>query len=134
MRDYATENPVPDQTFRLYQSLYSYDSVPLEPRVEEIDKENSSWRREKVSFAAGYGHERAGGYLYVPKNGSPPYQTIVYAPTVMALWFAAPGPLEEYFFEFVIKNGRAVFVPIVKGQYRRVIPVCPLAQMTSVTG
>jgi hypothetical protein len=37
----------------------------------------------------------------------------------MALWFAAPGPLEEYFFEFLVKNGRAVFVPVVKGQYRR---------------
>jgi hypothetical protein len=72
-RDYTKEKPISDDVFRIYRSLYAYDSTDLDPRVEGVDKENSYWKREKVSFAAVYGNERVEGYLYLPKRGAPPY-------------------------------------------------------------
>ncbi len=119
IRDYSKEKPVPDEVFRLYRSLYSYDAAALDSRVEGVDEENSYWKREKVSFAAAYANERVGGYLYIPKHVRPPYQTVIYAASSLALWLPSLGPLEEHFFDFIMKSGRALLVPIVKGYYQR---------------
>jgi serine/threonine protein kinase/pimeloyl-ACP methyl ester carboxylesterase len=119
VRDYSKEKPARDEAFRLYQGLYSYDPVDLDSRVEGVDEENSYWKREKVSFAAAYGNERVGGYFYIPKQAKPPYQTVIYAASSLALWLPSLGHLEEHFFDFIIKSGRAFLVPVVKGHYQR---------------
>ena len=118
-RDFSREKPVPNVVFRLYRSLYAYDPVELDSRVEGIDEENSYWRREKVSFSAGYGNERVYGYLYIPKHVTPPYQAIIYAHPGMAFRLPAPQPAEERFFEFLVKNGRAFLLPVLRAQYQR---------------
>jgi pimeloyl-ACP methyl ester carboxylesterase len=117
-RDYNKEKPVSDEVFRTYRSLYAYDPTPLDSRVEGTDEENSYWKREKVSFAASYGKERVGGYLYIPKRAAPPYQTIVYVAPTMANWNSSPQP-EEPIFDAIIKSGRAFLVPVLKGHYQR---------------
>lgn len=119
VRDYSREKPVPDEAFRLYRSLYSYDPADLDSRIEGTDEENPYWKREKISFATAYGNERVIGYFYIPKQAKPPYQTIVYAASSLALWLPSLGHLEEHFFDFIVKHGRAVLVPIVKGHYQR---------------
>jgi eukaryotic-like serine/threonine-protein kinase len=43
---------------------------------------------EKVSFDAAYGKERVTAYLFLPKNSSPPFQTIVYFPGSYAIYNA----------------------------------------------
>jgi pimeloyl-ACP methyl ester carboxylesterase len=117
--DPRREKPVPDESFRLYRSLYAYDATDLDSRVEGIDEENSYWKREKISFAAAYGNERVLGYLYLPKSATPPYQTILYAHPGMSLRLPSPQPGEELLFEFLIKSGRAFLLPVLKGQYQR---------------
>ena len=119
VRDFSKEQPAPDEVFRLYRGLYAYDPTDLDSRVEGIDEENSYWKREKVSFAAAYGNERVAGYLYTPKHASPPYQTILYAHPGMALRLPSPQPGEEHTFDFLVKGGRAFFLPVLKGQYQR---------------
>jgi dienelactone hydrolase len=111
---------VPDEVFRLYQkTLYAYDPMDLDSKVEGIDEENSYWKREKVSFAAAYGNERVPGYLYLPKHAIPPYQTIIYAHPGMGTRLPAPQPGEELLYDFLVKNGRAFFLPVLKGMYQR---------------
>ena len=79
-RDYAAEKPVSDAVFRIYRGFYSYDKTELKPTVDSVD-ESEHWRHEKVSFDAAYGGERVPAHLFLPRNASPPYQTVVYFPT-----------------------------------------------------
>jgi len=39
---------------------------------------------EKVTFDAAYDRERVTAYLFLPKNASPPFQTVVYYPALLA--------------------------------------------------
>ena len=119
IRDFNREKPVPDEVFQLYRRLYAYDSTELDSRTEGVDEENSYWKREKISFAAAYGNERVFGYFYVPKHGSPPYQTILYAHPGMSTRLPSLQAAEEHFFDFLVKSGRAFLVPVLKGHYRR---------------
>ncbi|HUI58446.1 MAG TPA: protein kinase [Bryobacteraceae bacterium] len=119
IRDYSRERPATEQVFRLYQSHYSYDPTDLDSRVEGIDEENSYWKREKISFAAAYGNERVSGYFYIPKHGTPPYQTIIYADPGRATRLPSPVPTEERQFDFLVKSGRAFLRPVLKGLYQR---------------
>jgi cephalosporin-C deacetylase-like acetyl esterase len=66
--------------------MYSYDKKPLDPVVEATDNSDERWTRESITFAAGYGIERVGGYLYVPKHHSRfPLQTVVIFPGSYAI-------------------------------------------------
>jgi hypothetical protein len=114
------EKPVSDEVFRVYEkSIYAYDPMDLDSKVEGIDEENSFWKREKVSFAAAYGNERVLGYLYLPKGATPPYQTILYGHPGMAIRLSSPQPGEELLYDFLVKSGRAFFLPVLKGMYQR---------------
>lgn len=119
VHDFRKEKPVSHEVFRLYRSLYAYDPADLDSRVEGVDEENSYWKREKISFAAAYGNERVFGYFYIPKRGTPPYQTIIYAEPGMSFRFRSPQPAQECFFSFLVKSGRAFLLPVLKGQYQR---------------
>jgi pimeloyl-ACP methyl ester carboxylesterase len=118
-RDYWNEKPVTDQVFRAYAALYAYDKSELNARTEPVDQ-SDSWSRTKVTFDAAYGHERVAAYLYLPKNASPPYQTVVYSPGAGALGQDTLDlPALEETRGFLIRSGRALMVPIYKGMYER---------------
>jgi dipeptidyl aminopeptidase/acylaminoacyl peptidase len=124
VRNLYEETPVSDQIFEVYRQLYSYDAADLEPVVEARHEEGQDWIREKVSFSAAYGDERIIAQLYLPKNSSPPYQTVLYFPGSGA---TTSGPTD--FFEntiefkrnvsFIMKTGRAVLYPAYKGTHER---------------
>jgi dienelactone hydrolase len=124
VRNLYDETPVSDQVFEVYRHLYSYDATELEPIVEARHEDNKDWIREKVSFKAPYGDERIVAQLYLPRNGSPPYQTVVYFPGSSAV---TSGPTDIFenspeFKEnvsFIMKSGRAVFYPAYKGTHER---------------
>src|SRR5205085_3406653 len=77
-RPFVVAKPVDDATFALYRQLYEYDAIPLDAKVEEVE-EMKEWRKERVSYTTAYG-ERMTAYMFLPRNVSPPYQTIVYFP------------------------------------------------------
>jgi eukaryotic-like serine/threonine-protein kinase len=119
MRDYWKEKPVTDEVFRAYAELYSYDKTALNARVEETSVADGDIR-ERVTFDAAYGHERVTAYLFLPRNTSPPWQTLVFFPGAMAeltdtLDLASVEDTNDY----ILKSGRAIVVPIYKGFYQR---------------
>ncbi len=120
-RDYSKEKPVSDQVFAAYRGLYSYDKSPLDARVESADNSHPYWRKEKVTFMAGYGSERVAAYLFLPKNTAVPYQALVYHPGSDAgvLRSSETLGMTRVFFEFAVRSGRAVIFPIYKGTYER---------------
>ena len=117
--DYRSAKPVPDSVFRAYQGLYSYDRTPLEALIESVDDSSPHWRRERITFKATYNNERVIAFLYLPKNVSPPYQTVVHFPGAEALAFHTFSDMDLFCVDFLMKGGRAVMFPLYKGTYER---------------
>jgi dienelactone hydrolase len=115
-RDFYNEAVVSDEIFELYLKQYQYDHTPLHPEIADIlDKED--YTREKITFDAAYGGERMMAYLFVPKKGIPPYQTVVLFPGSGSIFRRSSENISTY--DAFIKSGRAVLFPIYKGTYER---------------
>jgi len=74
-----TKRPVSDEVFAVYRRQREYDATPLRAVIESTE-ETAAWVRVAVEFDAAYGGERMRAYLFLPKTGSPPYQTVVFFP------------------------------------------------------
>ena len=114
-RDYSQEKPVDDQTFAGLRKQFDYDLAPLNQRTEEIDDSNPYWRKEKVSFDAVYSGPRVTAFLFLPRGSAPPYQTVVYYASGIALGEKSSSHLEMWFLEPLIRSGRAVLFPVLWG-------------------
>jgi eukaryotic-like serine/threonine-protein kinase len=117
--DYRDVKPVPESVFRIYEELYDYDRTPLNAKVESEDDSSPFWGRQRITFNAAYGNERMIAYLFLPKNASAPYQTVVYFPHSGAQMFRTIEDTQLSFVDFIIKSGRALMFPIYKDTYER---------------
>jgi dienelactone hydrolase len=115
-RDFLSEKPVSDETFTLFLNQYAYDKTELNA-VVEASKEEEEWIREKITFDAAYGNERMMAYLFLPKNGNPPYQTVIDFPGSNAIHDRSSESLRPW--AFLLKSGRAFISPIYKSTYER---------------
>src|SRR5689334_11492171 len=61
-------------------------------------------------------------YLFLPNEGRPPYQTIVYFPTSYARNVPSSTRLDVAQFEFLVRSGRAVVYPVYQGTFERRLP------------
>jgi serine/threonine protein kinase/dienelactone hydrolase len=118
-RDYRKEKPVPEIIFRAYASLYTYDRTPLDAKLESEDDSSPYWRKQRITFNAAYGDERVIAFLFLPKNASAPYQTVVYFPHSGAQVFHSFEDNQLTGVDFLIKSGRALMFPIYKDTYER---------------
>jgi dienelactone hydrolase len=100
-------------------NLHKYDKQPLDSRIERTDDSPRYWRRETVSFTAAYPNDRVLAHLFLPKNARPPYQVVVImgGSTIMN----ALKRVEDfdYPYEFVIRSGRALVIPVFYGTLER---------------
>jgi hypothetical protein len=120
-RDYTKEAPVSDETFQVYLAQYAYDRTELSAEVEQ-EREHEDWVVQKVSLDAAYGGERVSAYLYLPKNVAPPYQTVVFFPGSNVIGGGSSESRltdENFYFDFLVKSGRAWMFPIYKGTLER---------------
>lgn len=122
-RDYASETPVPDNTFRIYKNQFLYDKKDLNAVVEMKDESSDDCVMEKVTFDAAYDNKRMIAFLFLPKNASPPYQTLIFFPGSYAASLKdfrsdAMGNVNAYF-DYVLKSGRAAVYPIYFRTYER---------------
>lgn len=118
-RDYTKEKPASESAFTIYKSLYSYDRTDLDAHVESLDESSSDWTKEKITFMAAYGNERVVAYLFLPKNVSPPYSTVIYFPGVSSYFRKSSKEITPEWATFAVKSGRAVLYPIYMGTYER---------------
>jgi len=121
-RDYTREVPVSDELFEVFLRQYAYDPAPLNPAVESVDASAEDWTREKITFDAAYGNERNErmvAYLYLPKGVRPPYQPVLFFPGAYAIPARSFESWHSWGFDFLLRSGRAVMVPIYKGTYER---------------
>ena len=127
--DYRNVTPITDAQYESYRThLYAYDRTDLNAVVEEVDETSALWRKEKITFDAAYSNERVTAYLFIPKGIDPPYQSVIYFPTGVALRPHESENIDRqqgfhsYFWEFVVMSGRALMYPVYKGTYERQLP------------
>jgi dienelactone hydrolase len=116
-------DPVSDDVFAAYLNLFDYDPVPLEP-IKDEPQVSRYWTRQRISISAGSAGERIALYLYLPNTGSPPYQTVIYWPTHLPLLLDSVDQIRVQF-DFLLKNGRAVMLPVMAGTFERRLPNYP---------
>jgi eukaryotic-like serine/threonine-protein kinase len=120
-RDYRMQKPAGAEAFSVIESVYSYERTPLDARIEAVDDSAPHFRLQKISYAAASGGERVRAFLLLPKDVRPPWQTVV--------WFPGAGRFvgrhefnldgETTWFLFLLRSGRAVFVPEYYGSFAR---------------
>jgi dienelactone hydrolase len=118
-RDFYAEEPISDERFAAYRSLFAYDPTPLNVTVESSDSSHRDWVREHVSFDAAYDGPRMEAVVFLPKDVEPPYQTVVYFPGSGALFIDDTDAIQGTPLDFVVRTGRAVVIPIYHGTYGR---------------
>ncbi|HLF10233.1 MAG TPA: SUMF1/EgtB/PvdO family nonheme iron enzyme [Gammaproteobacteria bacterium] len=122
--DYRLPQTISDEVLEIYKGIYAYDPAPLEAQIEG-SIETRSWTRERITFTAPYGNERMTLYLYLPRRASPPYQTVVFVPGTNAWivpgsnWWSPPFDQFPFAADFIVRDGRAVAFPILKGSFER---------------
>jgi dienelactone hydrolase len=99
------------------------------------DESSNNWIMEKVTFDAAYDNQRMIAFLFLPKNASPPYQTLIFFPGSYAAFLKdfmsdATGNVNAYF-DYVLKSGRAAVYPIYYGTYERNGGMIPTAAKRS---
>lgn len=118
-RDFKTEKPVDDNTFELIRRQYAYDNTPLNVHLDTTIYRDD-WYVEKISIDAAYNNERLQLYLYLPKNGKPPYQTILFYPGSGDIYSRKFDPDKiTGRIDFILKSGRAIVWPVYKGTHER---------------
>lgn len=115
--DYRDEEPCSDEIFAVYKSLYAYDKTELDPVVESAVKLTKYWIMEKATFNAAYGNERMIAYIFLPRIGTPPYQTIIYFPGALFVPSIEDYPLD--WVDIFAKDGRVIVFPVFKGTFER---------------
>jgi dienelactone hydrolase len=122
--DFSKQRPVADSVFEVYREQFSYDKKPLNARTEWRKESAAGWIQEKVILDAAYESEQLPVYLFLPLNGRPPYQTVVYFPGSHTTYVSSSKDLDQYYefvsvLSFLVKNGRAVVFPVYKGTFER---------------
>jgi len=119
-RDYSKDKPVSESVFSGYKNQFLYDKTNLNAKTESIVDSQKDWILEKITFDAAYGRERVTALLFLPNNGSPPFQTLIYFPGSGAINSKDPNnEANIWMIDYLLKNGRAVVIPVYRGTYAR---------------
>jgi eukaryotic-like serine/threonine-protein kinase len=126
-KDYSAKKPVPEDIFKIYKNQFLYDSTDLKALTEEKINKYEDWTIEKISFNAAYGKERVIAYLFLPRNVSPPFHTLIYFPGKNTLSETDLIKSEDtkWQIDYLIKSGIAVMCPVYKGTFERIDPNDP---------
>jgi formylglycine-generating enzyme required for sulfatase activity/dienelactone hydrolase len=117
--DFRQVEPVPDEIFEVFAAMYDYPAAPLEARVEETDDTPRHWTRESVSFTPGYDGERMLVHLFLPRNASPPYQTVVLRPGGAVNWIPRVEEWISLMPAYIPRSARLLVVPALYGTLER---------------
>jgi formylglycine-generating enzyme required for sulfatase activity len=112
--------PVDEATFRVLLSHYDYDARALDARVEERF-EAPAWTRERITYAGPAG-DRVIAFLFLPRTGSPPFQTIVYVPNSAVFFGTSVDVQAAEMLGALVRDGRALFSVVMHGMTGREFP------------
>jgi serine/threonine protein kinase/formylglycine-generating enzyme required for sulfatase activity/dienelactone hydrolase len=120
--DFSKLKPCSEESFEIFRRLYAYTRTDLAAKVESTQDWSEYTVLEKVSFDDAYGEERVVAYLFIPRKGEPPFQTVIYFPGTGAWRLDSVfdyGTVKNREVELFTKNGRAFVFPVFKGTFER---------------
>jgi dienelactone hydrolase len=122
--DFRHREVVSDEVFAAFRRQFDYDDVELRPQQESPLDSSELWTLERVSIATPYDDDRMVINLFLPRNSSPPYQTVIYFPGSASLFQDSSENIDEYyefpvFLSFLVRTGRAVAYPVYQGTFER---------------
>jgi len=126
--DFARLEPCSDDVFKAYRSLYSFTKTSLEARLESRRDWSEETIIEKVSFADAAGTDRVIAYLFLPRKGRPPFQSVVYFPGSGANFLSSVfdyGFVKSREVELLTRSGRAFVFPVFWNTLERRIKTTP---------
>ena len=118
------QKPVSDDMFAVYRRQYAYDKKPL-AAVVEASEETDTWRRQTIQVDTAYGVERMRLFLFLPKNVSPPYQTVIFFAGGDAFHLRSSRDMSLAWVLPIVRSGRAFLYPVYKGTYERAVREAP---------
>lgn len=120
IRDYKTIPEISDEVFAAYRNQFRYDATPLNAEIiYRKTEEYPDFIKERIEIDAAYDGERIILYLYLPKTAKPPYQTLVYFRNATSIRPASSEKFAHAPHSFIMKSGRALVHPVVKGTFER---------------
>jgi hypothetical protein len=84
---------------------------PLNARVDAVDDGSSYWRKERVSLDTSDGREQLPVNVFLPKNASPPYQTVIVFASAYALFARCSELLDYSRFDVIMRSGVPRSIP-----------------------
>jgi eukaryotic-like serine/threonine-protein kinase len=110
-------DPVSDEVFAAQLSNFDYDHSELNAVIEETI-EFRHWSRQRVTIDTSDGADRIPVYVYLPTRESSRHSAVMYWPGAASFVFPS---IEQTRFQldFIVRNGRAVVMPVLDGMYER---------------
>ena len=120
LRDARTAKAVSNEVYEVFRRQYAYGKSPLNERTESTDASNKDWTKLRITIDTGYDNGRLPLHLYLPRNGTPPYQLVMFFPGLGAFAGSAPSEtLQPQNLDYILRSGRALVQPIYKGSFER---------------
>ncbi|HET6702262.1 MAG TPA: hypothetical protein VFH14_10685, partial [Gemmatimonadaceae bacterium] len=120
VRSYDRPDPISDEAFAVLRGVYAYDRTPLEAETVRVSDTLPDYRRETVSIKTAYGQEHMEVHLFIPRDVSPPYQSVVWFPGGDAFLLRSSETLSSSFLvDFIPRTGRVLVAPVYEGMYER---------------
>jgi formylglycine-generating enzyme required for sulfatase activity/predicted esterase len=121
--EYDRPAPITDDAFAVLRGMYAYDRTSLDAEVVRVNDSLPNYRRETVSIRTAYGNQRMTVHLLIPRDVSPPYQSVIWFPGDDVFFLQSSESFaSEYLFDFIPRGGRVLVYPIYKGMYERFEP------------
>ena len=123
--NFSKMTPCSDEVFAIYRSLYGYAKTDLAPKIESSLEWSDDTIVEKVTVNDATGEDRLPMYLFLPRRGRPPFQTIVYYPGGAAWTMNSVfqyGSFHNRAVELFTRGGRAFVLPLFQGTFGRTGP------------
>jgi len=119
IRDFSATTTVSDEVFEVYRSRYTYEKAELNPRVSaRID--STDWILESVFVDVPYEDLPLQILIYLPKNSSPPFQSVIYWPGDDPLHADVLDDITMGgLFDFLMKSGRTFVWPVYYATFGR---------------
>jgi class 3 adenylate cyclase len=122
VRDYSNEKPVNDATFKLFLNDFKYEKTAFDEEIQSVDFGDPDFTCQKIYINSTYNDERLCLYLFLPTNHPGPFQTIFNFPSAWAFNldnYEEIFDIARYNYDFFIKSGRALAIPVLAGMYGR---------------
>ena len=110
-------DPVSDAVFQARLSDFDYDSEPLNAVIEEVT-EFRHWTRQRITLDSPVDEARMTVYLYLPEREASRHQAVLYWPGASTQYIDSIEQTRTQL-DFVLRTGRAVAYPIMKGMFER---------------